>query len=270
MHVILIGLVSLVILAFSARWNWWRPLKKGIPILMYHKVGDPPEGSKLKKLWVSSEKFRRHLAYLKKNGYTPITFRDIYQHWDMGADLPEKPVLITFDDGYKNNFETAYPILKEFGTRATIFTVVQTVGGDNEWHNSNSETRVPMVSWEELKILKNEGWEIGSHTMTHPRLLALDVNEAGVELEMSRRVIEEHLASAPPTFAYPYGNGEDSPIMRDAVKKAGYRIAVGIHSSVWPLDRWVQSPYNLPRLFIRGDENNLDFHLQLTRGRSRF
>src|SRR5687767_10307997 len=84
-------------LGASARWNWWRPSKPGIPILMYHKVGVPPANSQLKKLWVEPDMFRKQMAYLVKNGYTPIIFKDLYAHWDKQRALPAKPVLITFD-----------------------------------------------------------------------------------------------------------------------------------------------------------------------------
>src|SRR5439155_11354355 len=99
------GVATLIGGALSARWNWWRPAKEGIPILMYHKVGDPPAGSKLKKLWVSPDKFRNQAAALSAGGYHSITFKDLYNFWDKSMPLPPKPVLITFDDGYVNNFE---------------------------------------------------------------------------------------------------------------------------------------------------------------------
>src|SRR5262245_5247171 len=102
---------ALVVIGVSARWNWWRPRKNGIPILMYHKVGNPPPDSKLKKLWVSADQLREQMSYLASHGYTPILFKDLYRHWDKKSPLPPKPVLITFDDGYANNFENALPIL---------------------------------------------------------------------------------------------------------------------------------------------------------------
>ena len=74
--------------ALSARWNWWRPKKSGIPILMYHKIGFPPEGSKLGKLWVSPLLFKKQMAYLSDEGYHPITFKDLYESWDQNKLLP--------------------------------------------------------------------------------------------------------------------------------------------------------------------------------------
>ncbi len=255
--------------ALSARWNWWRQTKPGIPILMYHKVGNPPPGSKIRKLWVSQKKFKNHMAYLADSGYTPILFKDLYQHWDHQKPLPGKPVLITFDDAYANNYTDAFPILNQFGYKATVFVVVQTVGWDNRWHDPKTETRIPMMSWADLKTLQNAGWEIGSHTMNHPRLPQLTDDERKFELERSRQVLGEFLEETPKTFAYPYGAGEDDEAVRKAVEAAGYRIAAGIHAGKWTADRMKESPFNLPRIFVRGDENLFDFHLQITRGRSR-
>jgi peptidoglycan/xylan/chitin deacetylase (PgdA/CDA1 family) len=255
---------------FSARWNWWRPVLEGIPILMYHKIGDPPPGSQLKKLWVSKDKFREQMNFLKTEGYHPIVFKDLYQHWDSKTDLPSKPILITFDDGYANNFTEGFPILKEFGFPATIFVVVQTVGWDNRWHDPKSEVRINMISWAQIKELRASGWEIGSHTMNHYNLQKIDLKEAVNEIEKSRQILTEFLGEVPDTFAYPYGSGEDNETLREKVKAAGYRLAVGVHAGKWTEEKIIKSPFNLPRVFVRGDEFMFDFRLQVSRGRSRF
>jgi peptidoglycan/xylan/chitin deacetylase (PgdA/CDA1 family) len=264
------GATTLIAAGLSARWNWWRPYKEGIPILMYHKIGSPPDASKMPNLWISTDMFRKQLDYIKRRGYTPILFKDIYAHWDGKAPLPEKPILITFDDGYENNYTDGFPILKEFGFPATLFVVVQTVGWDNAWHNPASEVRIKMVSWDQLKELRSAGWEIGSHTMNHPRLHTLTLKEAEMEMDKSRRVIGEFLGEVPDTLAYPYGAGADDPHIRDIAKKCGYRIAVSVHSGKWNLEEFKNGAYTLPRVYVRRDENMYDFHLQLTRGRSRF
>ncbi len=254
----------------SARWNWWRRPLSGIPVLMYHKVGDPPADSQLKKLWVSTAMFRKQMDYLKRNGYTPITFREVYAHWDKNAPLPPKPVVITFDDGYANNYELAFPILTEFNFPAVLYVVVQTVGWDNKWHDPKSEIRIPMVSWQQLKELRAAGWEIGSHTMNHANLQKIELKDVAVEMQKSRQIIGEFLGETPDSFAYPYGSGADVPVIRDKAKDAGYRTAVTVHTGKWTVDAFKSSPFYVPRLFIRGGENMFDFHLQLTRGRSRF
>jgi peptidoglycan/xylan/chitin deacetylase (PgdA/CDA1 family) len=263
------GAITLAAGALSARWNWWRKPVPGIPILMYHKVGVPPEDSKLKKLWVTPDKFRAQLEFLKSSGYTPIIFKDLYAYWDEKKPLPEKPILITFDDGYANNYTEAYPILKSFGFPATLFVVVQTVGWENQWHDPKTEARIPMISWSQLKELQAGGWEIGSHTMNHHNLQKIELKDVALEMEKSRRILTEFMGEVPNTFAYPYGSGEDVPAIRLKAKESGYRVAVGVHAGKWTLERFASSPYNLPRVFVRGDENLFDFKLQLSRGQSR-
>ncbi len=245
----------------SARWNWWRFPARGIPVLMYHKVGEPPEGSKLKKLWVSVEQLRRQMAYLKRRGYQPITLRQAVQN-----PLPPKPVVLTFDDGYRNNLENGLPVLREFGFPAVIFVVVNAVGKDNFWHDPANEVRIPMLNWDELRALRDAGWEIGSHTLNHPRLLRLSPEEARREITESRRVLGEQMGEPPVSFAHPYGNGADDPGLRGFVREAGYLAACSVHQGKADLQG---SPYCLKRIFVRGDDTRLDFHLNLTRGRSR-
>ena len=134
--------------AAGARWNWWRPVVSGgLPTLMYHKIGAPPPGSTLAKLWVSAADFRRQISYLKEHGYTSITFAD-WRDAEKGLKaLPEKPVLITFDDGYMNNFELAYPILRESGMKGCVFLVCETIDAHNSWHDPALEPWLKMLTW---------------------------------------------------------------------------------------------------------------------------
>ncbi|MCB4756986.1 MAG: polysaccharide deacetylase family protein [Elusimicrobia bacterium] len=252
-----------------ARWNWWRLPKEGIPILLFHKVGVPPKGSKLEKLWVSIDHFKKQMNTLARLGYQAVTFKDIYRFWDGGPPLPQKPVVITFDDGYLSNFTEAFPVMKELGFRGVVFVVVETVGGQNEWHNPKTEARVPMATWAQLAELRNAGWEIGSHTLTHRNLATLELEDVQREMDKSRLAIGQYLGEIPQTFAYPYGGGEDRDDIRACAKKSGYRLGVGIHAGKWTLAEFQKCPFALPRVFVRGDDLMYDFHLQLTRGRSR-
>ena len=263
----LAGAGALGVLGLSARWNWWRPTAAGFPILMYHKVGVPPAGSKLKKLWVSVDQLRWQMAYLKRHGYAPLTLRRAAEILAEGGPLPDNAVAITFDDGYRNNVENGWPVLREFGFPATLFVVVNAVGRDNFWHDPATETRLPMLSWEELVTLRDAGWDIGSHTLNHPRLARLPAAAARMEITESRRVLSERLGVAPVSFAHPYGNGADDPGLRQIISEAGYRTACSVHQGKADLRG---APLALKRLFVRGDDTAWDFHLNMTRGRARF
>ncbi|MBI4054970.1 MAG: polysaccharide deacetylase family protein [Elusimicrobia bacterium] len=253
---------------FSVRWNWWRRTRRGLPILMYHKIGHPPRGSRLRSLWVAPEIFARQLETLRRWGYEPIGFQDLKDFREGSKPLPEKPVLLTFDDGYRNIYTQAFPILKRLKMKATIFLVVRELGGENLWHDPAAESRIAMLSWQEVREMAEAGVEFGSHTMTHPNLTGLDGEKLDWELKASRRAIVENTGKAPLAFAYPYGAGEDSLELRRKVQEAGYEFQCGIHSGIAPtLQTALGGP--LPRLFIRGGDTRLDFYLNLTRGRAR-
>lgn len=254
------------ILGASARWNWWRRPSDGLPILMYHKIGIPPAGSQLKKLWVSPEQFRRQMKWLKDRGWTSVTLREAADHADRATPLPARSVVVSFDDGYDNTYSQAFPILKEFGFKAVVFLVVRAVGWDNFWHDPSTETRIPMMSWKQAEEMQSAGIEFGSHTMTHPRLSEIESKLVSEELGKSRRIMGEFLNQEPVSFAYPYGNGQDDPRVRKLVREAGYRWACSVHQGKARPDK---EPLCLRRIFVRGDDTMLDFHLNMTRGRSR-
>lgn len=255
--------------AASARWNWWRPKASGIPTLMYHKVGDYPEGSQLKKLWVTVADFRKQLEYLKRHGYTPMLFSELKSVEAGERPMPEKPVLITFDDGYANNREQAFPVLRELGMKANIFLVYETIDHHNSWHNPESEPWIRMLTWAQVKEMQDSQLvEFGSHTMRHRLLTGIDRDDVRWELTESKKRLEEKLGREMVGFAYPYGAGAYDKGVRGLAREAGYRYDFGIKQGIspWP---WNPDSGPLKRLFIRGDDFMLDFHLNMTRGKAR-
>jgi peptidoglycan/xylan/chitin deacetylase (PgdA/CDA1 family) len=255
----------------SARWNWWRPtVSGGMPTLMYHKIGAPPPGSKLAKLWVSTEDFRRQLEYLRGRGYAAITFSD-WRAAETGAKpLPAKPVLITFDDGYMNNYELAYPLLREFGMKANIFLVYESIDAHNAWHDPETEPWLRMLTWTQLREMQDSGLiEMGSHTMRHQDLASLPPDQARWELTESKKRLEDKLGREMVGFAYPYGSGAYKPEVRRAALEAGYRFDFSVRQGISALP-WNREAEAVKRLLIRGDDSLFDFHLNLTRGKARF
>ncbi|MBI2069222.1 MAG: polysaccharide deacetylase family protein [Elusimicrobia bacterium] len=244
----------------SLRWNWWRLPKKGIPVLMYHRMGEPPPESRQKALWISARRFEEQLDILLKNGYRAINFADME-----AGRIPEKPVVITFDDGYLSQYEIAFPILKKKGMTAVFYIVSEAVGKENMWHNAAEEPRQPMMDLGQIKAMIAGGMEMGSHAMTHTRFQDLSLDQARRELVESKKKLESALGVPMLSFAFPYGNGEDVPELVEAAFES-YKWVVGIHSGIWtnPNKRAA-----IPRLYIKRGENNFDLYLQLTRGRSR-
>ncbi len=222
---------------------------------MYHSIGYPPKDAKNKGLWVNQERFKRQLSYLKEHNYKTITFEDLVKGWDEN-DLPDNPVIITFDDGYASNYTLAFPILKEVDFKATIFLNVGFIGRERYGHR--------FLSWEEIREMQDYGIEFGSHGMSHRNLVKIKEKEAKKEIEESKRILETFLGKSVVALAYPYGAGSDTSEVKNLVAKAGYIVACGTRKGK---NSPGEGRFALKRLSMAHVNNLLDFHLLLTRGR---
>jgi len=261
------GAAGIAAAGFSARWNWWRPRASGLPVLMYHMIGTPPGAARLKKLWVRPEDFRRQIVSLRHLGFEPVRFSQLSGR---GAPLPRRPLLITFDDGTADLFETALPILRELDAPANVFLVHDCIGGHTAWDDPKTLPWRRMLTWEAALSMRDTGLvEFGSHTMTHPDLRSLPLEEARWQIRESKKRLEERLDRPVEAFAYPYGSGAYEPGIREMVREAGYLYDCGVRQGIspWP---WLPQEGPMRRLLIRGDDFRLDFYLNLTRGKARF
>ena len=227
-----------------------------IPVLMYHKVSP----GKKEKYRISPEKFASQMEYLSKKGYQAISPDDLLEFVKERKVFPEKPVLLTFDDGYKDNFTYAYSILKKYNFKATIFLVTQYIGKKNEWGNEDEG----ILSWEEIGKMKKEGFFFGSHTHTHPNLLELSRDKVLSEIRNSKRILEERLEEPIRFFAYPYGKFNSQ--IEETIKESGY---LGAFSTLPGKNGRNEDPFLLRRILIRGYDTKLHFILNLKLGRSR-
>ena len=254
--------VVILALAFSARWNWWRKQRDGVSILMYHKIGAPPADSRLEKLWVSAKKFEAQMEYLKRKGYEVITFKDLAD--DLVKD-GRKKVIITFDDGYRNNYTEAFPLLKKYGFRAVFYVVSATVGKKNLWHDADVEEPIEMMGARELREMTAAGMEIGGHTVSHKNLDRVEAGEAEREISENKNELEKLTGEKIISFSYPYGGFNDK--VKQIVEQAGYRYAVIIKQgkNAFPFT----DNFSVKRLLVRGEESLFDFYLNLSRGRNR-
>lgn len=251
--------------AASARWNWWRPRADGIPVLMYHRVGDPPAGSRLRKLWVSERDFRRQLKTVLALGYEPVFASRLADP----AALPAKPFAVTFDDGTGDNFEAAFPVLRELGVKAAVFLVADWMGKRNGWEDPDDEPWQRTLTWEQARAMQDSGLvEFGSHTMTHPDLRALGGEALAWELSESKRRIEAALGKRVDAFAYPFGAGAYDARVRKAALAAGYACDFGIKQGL-AARPWTADSGAMKRLLVRRDDTLLDLRLNLTRGKAR-
>ncbi len=187
-----------------------------VPILMYHYISVPPANadSIRRGLSVGPDVFRAHLVTLREQGFTSITLSQLAYAIQMGTPLPPRPVVLTFDDGYRDNYTNAYPIMREEGFVGTFFVFIKPV----------EERNNDYMTWEMVKEMQEGGMEIGSHTLTHLDLPGKSEERIRRELQESRRILEEKLGVEVRTFAYPYGSYDSG--VAHLVAEAGYWIAV--------------------------------------------
>ncbi|MFN3787424.1 MAG: polysaccharide deacetylase family protein [Sulfurihydrogenibium azorense] len=184
-------------------------------VLTYHNIDYPPENAKLKSLYVSPNKFESQIKLLKKLGFQTVLSDEI--------NKSKKNIIFTFDDGYRDFVRNAYPILKKYNAKAIIFVVVGLTGKYNLWDWEKLNVKKPLMDWEEIKFLVSEGFEIGSHTITHPYLTKIPEKTAKAEIEDSKKILEDKLGVEIKTFCYPYGDYNER--IKDLVADAGYKMA---------------------------------------------
>lgn len=199
-----------------------------IKVLMYHRILDcdrvePDQRA----ICVSAGTFERQLAALQKWGFTPITFLDYYLALDDRLVLPRRPIIITFDDGYLDTFTIAYPILRKFGMKAVVFVLGDRHVASNRW-DVPRHPEAPLMNDQQILELHADGFEIGSHSLTHARLLSVGRQLAWEEISRSRMVLEILLNAPVRTFAYPYGLLDQG--IKEMVKSAGYSLGCAVYT----------------------------------------
>jgi peptidoglycan/xylan/chitin deacetylase (PgdA/CDA1 family) len=194
-------------------------------VLCYHAVSERFPAP----LSVTPAALHAQLSMLAERGYRGVTFTQLVQGPRDGRRLA-----VTFDDAYASVAQLARPILDELGMPGTVFVPTGHVGtghpmawpGIDRWHGTEHEGELVGMSWEDLRALSAAGWEVGSHTRSHPRLTGLGNDELRAELEGSRRECEEALGEACVSIAYPYGD-VDSRVAA-AAGAAGYRTGAAL------------------------------------------
>ncbi|MCL4376994.1 MAG: polysaccharide deacetylase family protein [Actinobacteria bacterium] len=205
-----------------------KPFTSGyIPIVAIHGVDQNPAGA----YEMSTAEFDYLCGTLKAAGYKTITFMDLLNYLDRGKKLPEKPVIISSDDGYQNVYTYAFPILQKYGYKMTVFLVTGLIGNSDADRRINEFDRgkagIPtraMLIWPEIGAMSRYGIEFMSHTVSHQHLGDLSTEEALFEMTQSRIDIESHLKRPVPFLAWPYGNY--SIVDVNLLGQAGYRGAV--------------------------------------------
>lgn len=185
---------------------------RGVPIICYHSIVKDP--SQKGPISIPEEKFRQHLQTIKDSGYTTLTIAELNDYLFKDEPIPEKSVVITFDDGYRDNYTNVFPILKEFHMKATIFVISSHLDG------------VTSMTPNEVKEMSDYGIDIESHTVSHTKLSTLSYEDQLKELKDSKEAIERIIGKPIISIAYPEGKfNEDT---KKAILEAGYLMGFTI------------------------------------------
>ena len=210
---------------------FFHPLKRllprrGLPILMYHSVSDREERAHPYYRTVTSPAvFAQQMQYLYDNGYSTLSLSQAVSRMEGPRRVDDRPVVITFDDGFQDFHVNAFPILSKYGFTATMFLPTAYIGA-----TTRSFKGMECLTWGQVRRLRDAGMEFGSHTVTHPQLKSLDAAQIAYEVSASKATIEQELGCAVQSFAYPYAFPEtDRPFaakLRGLIEEAGYENGV--------------------------------------------
>lgn len=247
-----------------------RNTPRWIPILMYHKV--PLENIKTKhRIFVTRDNLRKHLEFFKKKKRVTITFSELLEFWSGQknyAAFPERPLLLTFDDGYVDNLENVVPLLKEFEMKATIYLLSDHKITENTWDlneaekhtSSESEKSHQIMTLEQKKqILASGVFEVGSHGIDHLRLPSADDQEVFRQLRISKLELEKDLNMHVLSFAYPFGDID--PRLPDLARSAGYSFAVNTDRGGLDLS---ENPWSLFRVNVFPEDGPLQLRKKIS------
>lgn len=205
-------------------------------ILMYHSITSERPANRFE---VTVDQFRQQMLWLQRAGRRGLSLAAARESNTYGAS---RPVVLTFDDGYADNYTNALPVLRECGFSATIFVATGHVGGANEWETKAFAVK-PLLTWDQMAEMARAGIEFGSHTVSHLDLRSAAVAVIRQELLQSRRDLAERLGTEAAAFAYPYGYARDD--MAGLLGEAGYRH--GLLAGTYGANTLRTDPYALHR-----------------------
>jgi peptidoglycan/xylan/chitin deacetylase (PgdA/CDA1 family) len=221
-----------------------RSASAGIPILMYHRVATAgPLG--LERFRVDPTLFDEHLSALRHYGYSTIGLADGVEVLSGREEPTGKPIIITFDDGYRD-FLTALPSLQKHLFAAAVFLVAARIGGFADWDTSYGEA-APLMSWPEILEIAGEGTELGCHSLTHRPMTEMNYSDLLRDTRQARRILEHGLERSIGHFAYPYG--AENQTVRSVVAALGFSSAVSCRPA---LARFGDEILCLPRIEVPG------------------
>ncbi len=214
----------------------------GVPVLMYHSIGEEANNDAV----ISKARFLEQMKYLHDHDYHPVTLDELHDYLVKNKELPLRPVVITFDDGYRDTYDVAFPVLKQYGFSSVLFFPMGKDGG--------------RLSWAELREMKAAGMEIASHSYNHRSIGGLSRAEQAEEIQASKRALDQNLNQDTHWFCYP--NGSYGPETLELLKANGFTTAVTTEPG------WVKpgdNPLILRRIWMGNSVDLKHFEERLTK-----
>jgi len=225
-----------------------------LPVLLYHHVG-PQRSGTVAGLTVSPERFERQVRWLAHRGYKGIHPSDWLRWRREGKGLPDKPILLTFDDGYADLAKYAFPVLQRYGFGGAVYIVTGQLGGTNAWDEARGSATLPLLNAEQIRYWATRGIEFGAHSRTHADLTVLSDQALKEEVLGSRGDLQKLLGSRVVSFAYPYGFYNQA--VRDCVR-GGFDLAFIASDHKEGLNHLLTDPHVLLRTMVQTNDSLLD------------
>lgn len=224
-----------------------------IPILLYHSI-DEDCAPQFRRWVVHPDKFAQQMAFLQQEAYTPLTVTQFVTALNDKTPLPERPVIVTFDDGFADFYTGALPILKRFDVPATLYITTGFIGETSRWLMEQGEGLRPMLTWQQITEINANGIECGAHTHTHPQLDLLSRFQAYDQICRSKRLLESHLGQKVQSFAYPHGYYKAE--VHNIVQSAGFSSACAVKHA---MSATHDDQFALARIIIEADTDLATF-----------
>ena len=261
MTYVVIAACVVLVLFLVLQYSLFVPATKGLPVLLYHRLSLTHEDS----LTIKPSTLEKQLQYLRAKGYQTVSLREVIAFQEKRASFPEKPVMISFDDGFVNTLELACPLLRKYQCKAVFFIPSSGIGKTNFWDKPFE----PLMSAEQLKSLDPGLIEIALHSFDHKNYKHMSPELIKTDISKSIEMLNQNGIGYIPAFAYPYGGRPKDKTVYAAMIKAfsfaGIRLAFRIGNKVNRLP--LKNPFEVRRISICGTDSMWTFRTKLTKGR---
>lgn len=199
-----------------------------VPALLYHKIDLPTADIKIRGAFTAPHKFERQIAYLKRKGCEFYTASKLIEFYRANGEFPARAIAVTFDDGWKDNYTHAFPVLKKYGAKATVFLVTECIGETSDRVTAEGEAAREHLSENDIREMSQNGIEFDSHSLSHSLFHQIGEDQIEREVTESKKIIENLTQKECTVFAYPAGFYTD--FAKRAIERAGY---TGAFSTVY-------------------------------------